>query len=178
MTNLNSHIAENIHFLEQGIGLLTDMSNATYTKTIPAYFSSNVGKHVRHILDHYANFIQGLSDRRIDYDARERGTPIEKNREVAITRHREIIAALRELTLMGDDPTVQVRLNESRPTDTVSAWTSSTIERELQYLLSHTVHHYALIAMILRLQQIEVPESFGVAPSTLQYQQAQTENRA
>jgi hypothetical protein len=44
---------------------------------------------------------------------------------------------------------------------------ASTVARELQFLLSHTVHHYALIALILRLQGFEPGEEFGVAPSTL-----------
>jgi hypothetical protein len=38
--------------------------------------------------------------------------------------------------------------------------------RELGMLLSHTVHHYALIAMLLRARGIEPPADFGVAPST------------
>ena len=46
---------------------------------------------------------------------------------------------------------------------------SSTVGRELQYLLDHTIHHYAIIAIILKAQSITVPEEFGVAPSTLKY---------
>jgi hypothetical protein len=41
--------------------------------------------------------------------------------------------------------------------------------RELQFLLSHTVHHYALMALILRLQGFNPAAEFGVAPSTLQH---------
>jgi hypothetical protein len=48
-------------------------------------------------------------------------------------------------------------------------WTHSSARRELQFLLSHTVHHYALIAMICRQYGVGVEEDFGVAPSTLKY---------
>jgi hypothetical protein len=48
-------------------------------------------------------------------------------------------------------------------------WSYSSIGRELQFLLSHTIHHYALIALALRLQGYEPSAEFGVAPSTLQY---------
>ena len=48
-------------------------------------------------------------------------------------------------------------------------WADSSVERELQVLLSHTVHHYALIAVALRLHGHPVDEEFGVAPSTLRY---------
>jgi len=37
------------------------------------------------------------------------------------------------------------------------------------FLLSHTVHHYALISVALKLQGIDPGEEFGIAPSTLRY---------
>jgi hypothetical protein len=46
----------------------------------------------------------------------------------------------------------------------------SSIDRELQVLSSHTIHHFALIAMTLRLHGVEMPPDFGMAPSTLRYQ--------
>jgi hypothetical protein len=50
-----------------------------------------------------------------------------------------------------------------------ACWGRSSAERELQFLLSHTVHHYALIALMLRTQGYEPGAEFGVAPSTLAY---------
>lgn len=46
---------------------------------------------------------------------------------------------------------------------------ASSLPRELQFLLSHTVHHYALIATMNAVAGVETPEDFGVAPSTLVY---------
>ena len=54
-----------------------------------------------------------------------------------------------------------------------SPWSNSTIRRELQFLVSHTVHHYALIGLILKTMDVSVPENFGVAPSTLKHEQSQ-----
>ena len=42
----------------------------------------------------------------------------------------------------------------------------STLRRELAFVISHTVHHQALIAMLLAVAGLQVPESFGLAPST------------
>jgi hypothetical protein len=42
----------------------------------------------------------------------------------------------------------------------------STLARELRALASHTIHHYALVAVVLRLRGVAVPAHFGVAPST------------
>ena len=45
----------------------------------------------------------------------------------------------------------------------------STIVREPQFLLSHTVHHVALISTMNSISNIATPEKFGIAPSTLAY---------
>lgn len=42
----------------------------------------------------------------------------------------------------------------------------SSIGRQLQFLKSHTIHHYALIALFFRLQDYEPPEEYGVSTST------------
>ena len=54
-------------------------------------------------------------------------------------------------------------------------WTSSTLGRELLFLLSHTIHHYALIDLLLREEGFEVPPDFGMAPSTLKHLERQPE---
>ncbi len=45
-------------------------------------------------------------------------------------------------------------------------WSRSTLKRELQFLVSHTVHHFALIRALLGGSGIDPGESFGLAPST------------
>ena len=54
----------------------------------------------------------------------------------------------------------------------------STVRRELIFLVSHTVHHYALIAVMLRHQAVGLPADFGVAPSTLRHQRRLAASRA
>ena len=54
----------------------------------------------------------------------------------------------------------------------------SSISRELQVLSSHTVHHFALIAMTLRMHGVELDSDFGMAPSTLRYLSAKTAEAA
>ena len=53
-------------------------------------------------------------------------------------------------------------------------WSQTSVRRELQFLLSHTIHHYALIvAIAVRHGIVDFPEGFGVAPSTLNYKLVQ-----
>jgi hypothetical protein len=51
-------------------------------------------------------------------------------------------------------------------------WHSSSVGRELEYVLSHTVHHHALIAEKLAAIGVYIERHFGVAPSTLEYWKA------
>ena len=69
------------------------------------------------------------------------------------------------------DREVRVRA-ECAPAETVM-WGGSSVVRELEFLLSHTVHHYALIGVICQLGGHKLPKDFGMAPSTLRYLQAQ-----
>jgi hypothetical protein len=48
----------------------------------------------------------------------------------------------------------------------------SNYYREVMYNLEHTIHHHALIKVgIEHFTSLQLPESFGVAPSTMQYRE-------
>jgi hypothetical protein len=53
-----------------------------------------------------------------------------------------------------------------------SSVTGSTYGREFVYSIAHAIHHYALISVMARLTQTELPPGFGVAPSTLAHRKA------
>ncbi len=171
-------IDANIHHLEQGRHLLSQISDAQYTQNHHEYFQSGVGKHIRHILDHYRSFLEGLHSR-IDYDARTRDARLENNRSYALEQIERIIAELSALKASETilERQLPVNSNEGQHSDRESPWANSTIKRELQFLLSHTVHHYALMALVLRILGFRPDEHFGVAPSTLKHrEQLQKEN--
>jgi hypothetical protein len=54
----------------------------------------------------------------------------------------------------------------------------SSISRELQFLSSHAVHHFALIAMTLRAEGVPMDPDFGMAPSTLRHLASKTAEAA
>ena len=159
---------ENIEFLHQAIDIIEQISDRQYTYNNQKYFKSGVGKHIRHILDFYDSFLTS-SNGRIDYDDRQRVEDVESNRLAAISKINSIIKGLEKLSSVNKP--VQVKNDDTASTDAEVVFTPSTIARELKFLASHTVHHFAIIAMILRLQNYEIPEDFGVAPSTLLYHQ-------
>ncbi len=49
------------------------------------------------------------------------------------------------------------------------AFHNSSLGRELQFLASHSVHHFAMIGGICRALEAPLPDDFGAAPSTIRH---------
>jgi len=162
MLPVNALIAANLAVLDQGAQLLARLDDAAYTRVVARLFDYSVASHLRHCLDSYTSFLQGVESGMIDYDRRARDARIERDRHHAQSRIAATITALEELNHDLSATTFQARQDSPH-------WAVTSLERELQFLLSHTVHHYALAALILRTQGIEPGREFGVAPSTLAY---------
>jgi len=121
-------------------------------------------------------------------NGRRRDSLLETDRLYARDMIVKTSAALRALSLAEDNTSLQLRTeNAANLMDTSSrasgrdacapgisatdsqGWCKSSVLRELEFLQSHTVHHYSLVAMLLRSYDIEPDEEFGVASSTLKY---------
>ncbi|MEL7059058.1 MAG: DinB family protein [Acidobacteriota bacterium] len=160
---------QNIHFLEQGLELLASLDDACFV-TVAQRGQGSAGAHLRHVLDYYRCFLGGLEDGAVDYDARSRDRTVETDRGAASAAIAEIVERLDALSESTFDRALEIKVDAAAWRDS-GRLTHSTVGRELQFLLSHTVHHYALIAMLLRLQNVEPGDAFGVAPSTLEHRQ-------
>ena len=150
-----------VEVLAQGLALVERLDDELYADTGGLHVRGGVGPHLRHCLDFYQSFIKGVRVGRVDYNRRERDALVERDRACAAARIELVIEQLRALSdLPGDAPLLV------GPED-AGGWCASTLARELQFLQSHTVHHFALVALLLRLRGFEPGEEFGVAPSTL-----------
>ncbi len=162
-------VSDNIGCLKQGAALIEQLSSEQYSEKVGHCFNSSVGQHFRHILDHYDSLLYGLDagqgdGPRIDYDSRRRDPEIEEIPEAGIAKIEEVCAVLEQLDT-DLETGLQVKMDTGSDTD--DQWAPSTIIRELQFLLSHTVHHFALISTMNSINNIATPKDFGVAPSTL-----------
>jgi hypothetical protein len=163
-----THIITNcIGLLEQALDLIERIDDVIYVSTSPLSPRGSIGGHLRHILDFYQNFVAGIESGRINYNLRQRGLLFERDRRFAIQTISKTIAALRSLP--GLEVMRQLVVSTEENGDCAPVWCESSVLRELDFLQSHTIHHYALIAMLLRLHEIDPGEDFGVAPSTLQH---------
>ena len=171
MNNTEPLSAHNIVYLKQGLDLLRALNDDTYTAAQPPYHDSSIGDHLRHCLEHYTSFLGGLDAGAIDYDTRARDVRIATSRLVATQTIRELIEHLQAIP--RDDKPLLVKMDSDQEAESAAPWSPSSVKRELQYLLAHTIHHYALIAVLLRLHGHEPDSDFGVAPSTLKYRKRQ-----
>jgi uncharacterized damage-inducible protein DinB len=170
MTSLTTLASDNARYLEQAARLLETLSDTRYADPAPLNLGSSVGAHLRHCLDHYDNFFEGIATGRIDYDARRRDRTIEIDRTAALDKLHLLVAALSALEDAGDRP-LPVKMDCGDDTDENTWWSDSSVRRELQFLISHTVHHFAIIKMVLTAAGHPMGSDFGIAPSTLRYHQ-------
>lgn len=167
-------IAENIATLQQGYKLLDSIDDGLYRLSLSGFFNASIGGQVRHILDHYRLFLDGLDSGRIDYENRQRDPLLEVDREAAMSEILDIRHQLNGIVVADNDKAVCVR----DMTGTEYAWATTSVLRELDFLQNHAVHHFAIIAIICRLKDVDIEATFGVANSTLRYQHARKKSCA
>ncbi|MGS2718726.1 DinB family protein [Eionea flava] len=175
MNNLSadmSHLlACNIDILNTARDMIQHLPADKYNHVERPYFESCLGKHIRHILDHYLCFIRDVETGMIDYEKRQRDTQTETNQEYALGVINNICDFLKHAQRQHlEDGVLSVWLCNDVALPEGEA-TRSSVRRELQFLHGHTVHHYALIATMLRFYGIETDRTLGVAPSTLIHEQ-------
>ena len=165
-SNLDTLIATNAALLRQAEALLRTLTDEVYGTVPQGMAPHRAGGHLRHILEFYESFLDGLASGVVDYDARKRDIPVERSCWAASARIR---VTLRRLAAVSCDAALEVRM-EDAPEALRDCLLPSSVVRELQVLSSHTVHHFALLAMALRGHGVAVDPSFGMAPSTLRYE--------
>lgn len=152
-----------VALLRQGSRVITEIPDDVFVATTSISPRGSIGAHFRHVIDCYRCFLTGVGQHRIAYNQRERNRSLEDSRSLAIQSLEQTINRLEQMRLTALTQHVLVS------TENRSSWSRSSVLRELDFLLSHTVHHYSLIAMLLRIHEINPGDEFGVAPSTLNY---------
>ncbi|MGC9943045.1 MAG: DinB family protein [Verrucomicrobiota bacterium] len=158
-----------VETLRQGERMLTDISDEAYVRKIDVAFSASIGGHYRHCLDHFRALLEAAPAGDLNYDQRERGTLVEKDRFAALNATRELCAGYEKLDAALLARQLKITCKSSYGTDE-SQVSPSTVGREVMYVVAHAVHHYALIGVISRVTGLRLAGGFGVAPSTLKYQ--------
>ena len=143
--------------------LLQLPGKSSYTEPCTALSNATIGQHTRHIIELYQCLLAGYPAGEINYDDRKRDMLYENDITAAVNLIKEI-----QLDLDRPDKPVKIMCQ----TEDNLVFIGSNYYREVLYNLEHCIHHQALIKVaLLSIKDIEIADSFGVAPSTLQYRQ-------
>jgi hypothetical protein len=161
----------NVNWLSQALAILSSINDQAYAVSPAQMDPHKVGGHLRHILEFYECFLGGLETMRIDYDSRKRDNTIATSRQAASARITAIVNDLQTNPLLRKEALLLVRAEDAEELALTDPFLPSSIARELLTLSSHTIHHFALIAMTLRAHGVEIHPDFGMAPSTLSHRE-------
>jgi uncharacterized damage-inducible protein DinB len=150
--------------LEELLRLLLILPAEAYCAR-PSRVSGSIGEHVRHLLDHVSSLVSATPQAVLSYDHRTRGTAVEAQPGAAICELMRLDAALERWGDRSLEDPVAVTAAVSMDGRSATGW--STVARELAFVMNHTIHHQAIIALLLERLDAELPaERFGYAPST------------
>lgn len=164
MSQSKKLLQTNIDALEEGAALLALLKPEQYTLGYKPAFLSTIGAHFRHVLEHYRCFINQIDSRQFCYDSRERDQLLECDYDYANQTIGQLVVALTELE--SQDLNHECELQDQQ----VSSAVRSTLFRELLFLQSHTMHHYAIIGAMTRTFGAQPADDFGVAIATREHQ--------
>ncbi len=158
--------------LAQCAAVIAGLDDRVYAAPSQLLPGGTVGKHVRHVLDHFAAALAAVDrpEHPIDYDHRRRDVPEESCRRAAASRIGAVRGLLSRVDAgVGARP---VRVSIMLAADGASTVLGSTLSREVAFAAHHATHHYAMIGAICREHGVPVPEGFGKAPATLNHEHA------
>ena len=151
------------HTLGEVDSFLSQLTHEQYNYPCRELSGSSIGQHTRHIIELFQCLVTQYERGEINYDSRQRNTSIETLPDYA----RSCIQKIGEKI---DKPDKLLALLQKVAGRELTIATN--YYRELLYNLEHCIHHQALIKVaILDMDNIEVAENFGLAPSTIEYRQ-------
>ena len=153
--------------LAQLKNVVNELGNEAYSKSLPVLSGNTVGKHVRHIVEFFECMLKGMQTEIIDYDNRQRNLLLETDTAYAAQKLDELtvfIAGIKE------NQPLEMAFSYAENETTII---NTLLYREMAYNIEHTIHHMAIIkiAIAQEFSYIHLPANFGVAYSTVQYQQ-------
>lgn len=130
------------------------------------------GRHLRHITDHFDALFAGLrrvgqqsgTTPAVDYEQRARNPRIETDPAAALALVQQQQRLCGQCCNSGDRELMVIH----RTDQTVTSLPSS-LSRELIFLSQHSVHHMAIIELLMLWQGVPISGDFGVNPSTRRY---------
>lgn len=158
------------------LGQLTEMTNqltdSDFVKPVESLGNSSIGQHLRHTLEFFICLRNGVEYGVINYDKRAHDKLIETDRNIALGA----IATIQEFIQSSpENKLLKLEVGYDLKGDTFTE-VDTNVLRELVYNVEHAVHHMAIMKIGIReaAPYIKLPFDFGIAASTIRYQENAT----
>jgi hypothetical protein len=151
--------------------VIVELTDEGYVRRPVGAIASSIGSHVRHCLDHVQAVLDAVMSGTVNFDHRQRGADVERSRTAALRVIERHETELTRLATRREWPPVRIVTEATGLTSSLNL--PSCLARELVFVLSHTVHHCALIRVAVETLGRTVPDYFGYAPSTIAYLERQ-----
>lgn len=160
-----------LRFNRQVIDQALDLVAAHCEPGAPDY-ACPVGAHLRHVIEHFEALLFPAVPGVVDYDARARDTELERSPVLAQQRLGVLRAALSPAAPAVLSKALQVK-GQGGLGGEFHFSVPSTLGRELVFVASHAIHHFALLQAHCKQHGLATGDTFGKAPSTVAHERAQ-----
>ena len=162
----------NAELLTQALALVAAHQAGHQTANAPRY-AGTVGAHLRHVIEHHEALVFAARSGTVDYDGRARDRELENQPALAHARLWALQARLAAWPGAALDTPLRV-LGLAGVRGEFAFAVGSTLGRELAFVASHAVHHFALLHAHCAQHGIPLPAGFGLAPATQAHARATT----
>lgn len=156
--------------LDQLDFVIAQLSGDAFARHLDVLSQASIGQHVRHTLEFFLCLMDAKNDGVINYDNRNHDHLIETDVVLA----RSVIKTIKDF-LNKEQSDFSLKLEADYQVESPDPIRiNSNFYRELAYNIEHAIHHMALIKIGVRHQypEVELPDHFGVASSTVRYQKS------
>lgn len=154
-------IEQNLHQLDLLRLILRQVQPEHYRQVKDWPGEPSVGKHIRHVLDHYQQLWLASDSHQLDYRLRLRDEGAQSDPRKALHWIERLQTWLQCLEADELDARLSYQFAEGT--------TYTSLQRELDFVASHAVHHLALIHALLEPWGYSWPAEAGVHSSTREY---------
>jgi uncharacterized SAM-dependent methyltransferase len=158
------NIATNV--LNQLKTLLVQLTDEDLATQLLVFNGSSLGKHSRHVVEFFQCLMKSTTEGVVNYDARTRDLRLEEDVKYSI----KVLDKITECLTKNSFDNINISLvsefgNEQR----IAVLTN--FNRELIYLIEHSVHHFALMRIGVQenFPHVYLSNDFGVVDSTIKH---------
>jgi len=154
--------------LLQGLGLLFELRDKTYSHFVGTPFNTSTGERYGLVLEHFQSLVRDIRTGEINYDVRERNQRLQTEVTFASIATCDVLRALKHCT--GETLAQNCKVTRSVGyTTSQPVRFESNVSRELAYCVGYAIHHFAIVRLICHEILVNVPPEFGVASSISQH---------